>query len=47
MHCQDMTAHFVSPRDICIFKDVRVGEGEEISRWRIEKLEDEGESGDE
>lgn len=47
MHCQAMTAHLVSPRGIRIFEEVRVGEGEKISRWRIGKLEDEDESGDE
>lgn len=47
MHCQAMTAHLVSPRSICIFEEVRVGEGEKISRWRIGKLEGEDESGDE
>lgn len=41
-----MTAHLVSPRGMCIFEEVRV-EGEEISGWRIGKLEDEDESGDE
>ena len=47
MHCQDVTAHLVSPRGIHIFEEVRVGEGEEISRWRIGKLEGDDESGDE
>lgn len=47
MHGQDMTAHLVSPRGIRIFKEVRVGDGEEVSRWTIGKLEDEDESGDE
>lgn len=43
MHCQDLTAHVASPGGIQSFKEVR----EESSRWRMGKLEDEGESGEE